>query len=267
MIPIACAQMACACFDPASNRDKADELIREASRQGARLVLLPEYMTTGCTYDDRLHAFAEPIGGATSFWLTRRSRQTGCWIGGGIIEEADDGIYDTFILTGPAGELFSYRKQYPVGFEMLFFHRGRSVGIFNTALGRIGVMICWDMVHERLAREMAGQVDLLLISSAWPAVGPGNIPLWGMRNWLDRQPLQRPRQLALKLNAAVAYCNMTGAFVTRVPWFGWLGMTYRSEYAGSSSITDQGGRKMTVVGHEEKVLVADVWLGKRQAAA
>ncbi len=267
MLPIACAQMACACYDPPANRVKADELIREASRQGARLVLLPEFLTTNCTYDDRLHSFAEPVGGATTFWMLRRSRQMGLWIGGGIIEEADKRVYDTFVLAGPAGEVHSYRKQYPVGFENLFFHRGSDLGIFNTSLGRIGVMICWDMVQPRLSREMAGRIDLLLISSAWPAVGSGNIPLLGIRSWLDRQPLQRPRQLARELNTAVVYCNMTGSFATQVPGLGWLGITFRSDYAGSSSITEQGGNKMTVVGREERILVADVGLGLKRLAA
>ena len=61
ILPIACAQIASAPFDPQSNLDKAEQYIREAARQGARLVLLPEFLTTNCAYDRRLHQFAEPL--------------------------------------------------------------------------------------------------------------------------------------------------------------------------------------------------------------
>jgi predicted amidohydrolase len=266
-IPIACAQLACAPFDPASNRDKADQAIREASRQGARLVLLPEFLTTGCAYDRRLHDFAEPVGGATTAWMQQRSRQTGCWIAGGIIETAGGRVFSTALLAGPGGQVFAYRKRYPAFFEMLYFHRGRSAGIFDTPLGRVGVMICWDMVHARLSRQMAGRIDLLLICSAWPALRGGNIPLYGVRDWLDRQPARRPRRLAEGLNVPVVYCNLTGEFVTAVPG---LGLTFRSQFAGASSITDGAGTTLAAAGREETVLLADVAGGepgpRREAA-
>jgi predicted amidohydrolase len=252
--------MSCTTFDPRANLEKADTLIREASHLGAKLILLPEFLTTGCSYDRRLHDFAEPIGGASTLWMQKRSRQTQRWIGAGIIEVANEGIFDTFLLTGPSGEVLSYRKQYPAFFEMLYFHRGNSIGIFDTPLGRLGLMVCWDMVHPRLSREMAGRIDLLLICSAWPDISQGNIPLYGVRNWMSRQPVQRPRQLAEQLNVSVAYCNMTGSFVTRVPG---LGITYRSLFAGNSSITDRQGHHVSASGSEEKVLIADVRVGRQ----
>ncbi|HEV3115462.1 MAG TPA: carbon-nitrogen hydrolase family protein [Gemmataceae bacterium] len=257
-LPIACGQMACTTFDRPSNLDKADQLIHEAVRLGAKLILLPELLTTGYTYDRRLHDFAEPIGGSTTRWLQRRSRQTGRWIGAGMVEDGDQRTFDTFLLSGPAGEFHVYRKQYPAFFEKLYFHRGRTANIFDTPLGRIGVMICWDMVHTRLYREMAGRIDLLLVCSAWPDLNQGNIPLYGVRDWLSRQPLQRPQRLAAKLKVPVAYCNMTGDFTTRVPG---LGLTYRSTFAGSSSISDAAGNIAMATRAEETVVVADVQVG------
>lgn len=257
-IPIGCAQMACSPFDPRFNLDKAEHFVHEAAVRGARLVVLPELLTTGCTYDRRLHEFAEPVGGATTRWLQSLGRRTCCWIGAGIVEKAGNKIFDTFLLAGPKGEILSYRKQYPAFFEHLYFDRGQTLGIFDTALGRIGVMICWDMVHARLSRAMAGRIDLLLIGSAWPDVDQGNFPLFGIQGWLSRQPAQRPPLLAKTLGVPVVYCNMTGDFVTRIPW---LGVTYRSVYAGRSSITDEQG-KTTAVEREETILMADVQIDK-----
>jgi predicted amidohydrolase len=258
-IPLACAQMACTPFDPTANRDKADQLIQEAAQLGARLILLPELLTTGYCYDRRLLDFAEPVGGATTGWMQRRSRQLGRWIGAGIVERSEEGIFDTLLLTGPAGEVHSYRKQYPAFLEYLYFQRGRSLGVFDTSLGRIGVMVCWDMIQARLCRELSSRIDLLLICSAWPDLRPANIPLYGVRDWVSRQPLQRPPQLARDLAIPVLYCNTTGPFVTPVPW---LGLTFRSQFVGGSSITSHNGLRAAAMGHEEAVLVADVAVGK-----
>jgi predicted amidohydrolase len=263
-MPIACAQMACTPFDRLSNLDKADHLIREAAHLGAKLILLPELLTTGYTYDRRLHDFAEPIGGITTRWLQLRSRQTGRWIGAGMVEQADEGTFDTFLLAGPTGEFLSYRKQYPAFFELLYFHRGRTAGIFDTPIGRIGMMVCWDMVHARLSREMAGRIDLLLVCSAWPNLNQGNIPLYGIRDWFSRQPAQRPQRLAQELNVPVAYCNTVGAFRTRVPG---LGLTYRSTFAGSSSIVDGAGKITMAASEQETVLMADVRVGTERKRA
>jgi predicted amidohydrolase len=254
-LPIACAQLACTLFEPRQNLEKADHYIREATRQGARLIVLPEFLTSGCTYDHRMCEYAEEIGGPTTKWMVRHSTERRCWIAAGMLEKAGPCVYDTLLMTGPVGEILSYRKQYPAFFEMLFFHRGRSMGIFDTSLGRIGVMICWDMVHAHITRSMAGKIDLLLICSAWPDVRHGNIPLFGVRGWLGRQPSERPPMLADKLKIPVAYCNMTGPFVTRVPV---LGLTYRTQYAGCSSIIERQGKRIAAACDEEMLLMAEI---------
>ena len=252
-IPLACAQMASTPFTVGANLDKADGLVRTAVRQGARVVLLPELFNTGYTYDRRLQDCAEPIGGRTTTWMQRRSRQFGVWIAAAIAEQAGAHVFDTLVLTGPAGEVHTYRKQFPAFFEMLYFRRGEELGVFDTAIGRVGVLICWDMVQTRLRRALKGNIDLLLICSAWPDLRGGNIPLYGVRQWMSTQPSVRPQQLARRLRVPVAYCNMTGHFSTRVPG---VGLTYRTAFAGCSSITD-GGRTVMLAA-EEQVLLADV---------
>jgi len=68
-MPVACAQMACATFDRRRTWRRPIISFRRLRIWCAQLILLPELLTTGYTYDRRLHDFAQPIGGATTRWL------------------------------------------------------------------------------------------------------------------------------------------------------------------------------------------------------
>ena len=78
-------------YDPASNRDKADELI---------LTLAPgRAACLAAVHDDGLHPTIDSTtlraGGATTFWMTGAAGKA-VLDRAGIIEQADDGIYDAF---------------------------------------------------------------------------------------------------------------------------------------------------------------------------
>ena len=261
-LSLACAQMACQHLDPSANLDKAEEAVSDAVKRGVELILFPEYLTTGMVFDHRTAQFAESIDGPTARRFQTWTRRYGCWIGGGIIERARKHVHNTFLLIGPNGQVCAYRKRYLAFFENLYFHRGQQLGIFHTDIGRLGVMICWDMIHHRLVREMSGGIDLLLIISAWPDVRAGNIPLPGVRDWLSEPPQLRPSRLARQLQVPVAYCNMAGPFVTPVPG---LGLTYKAEFAGQSSISDADGETVQKLAmQEETLLCAEVDLVRHQ---
>lgn len=258
-----CLQIACKSFDPQANLDKAARLVRQAADCGADIVLLPEYLTTGCIYDRRLHEFAESCTGPTVRALRCLSGDTKCWIAGGVVERDGPRVCNTLLLVGPGGELYSYRKRCLAFFENLYFHAGQSAGIVNTPFGRLGLMVCWDMVHARLAREMTGQIDLLMIGSAWPRLAGGSVPLWGLQHWSDRQPVERPRALARRLGVPVVFCNSTGPWETPVPW---TGMSYRSAMAGHSAVIDASGHTIASAGCEETIVSAELTISPRVAS-
>lgn len=251
-ITVAAVQMESSLFSIDINLERAGHHIQQAACHNSDLVLLPELFPTGLCYDAKLCQLAETVGGRTTRWMLAWSKRTGCHIGGAIVEKCGHDCYDTFVLTSPGGEVFVYRKRFPAFFEKLFFGRGRRTGVFHTELGRIGVMICWDMVHERLVRRIRGRVDWLLISSAWPDLNSGNIPLPGFQHWTSRQPRHRPMALAKRLGVPVVYANATGIFQTRVPY---LGLNYRSEYAGCTSIIDGDGRRLQGLERDAKLII------------
>lgn len=257
---VAAVQMEAKPFHVEENLDRAHGLIGTACHQGAELVVLPELFNTGYTYDRRLLDHQEPIGGPTTQWMRRQSVQRGIYLAACLPEQGAFGCHDTLVLTTPCGTTHCYRKRYPAFFEKLYFSAGRGEGIFHTPLGRIGVMICWDMVQPRLLRELAGRIDLLIISSAWPDMTTGNIPVPFFSGWMAKQPALAPSTIAARLKVPVVYANKAGRFRTRVPF---VGLDYQAEFAGGSAVIDSEG-VVNGIGHrEEGMAVSRLRLARR----
>ena len=238
MVVVSTIQMESHAFEVEKNLERAGILLADSSRQRPDLVLLPELFHVGYCYDARLTDFAEELDGRTVTWLRRSSLRHGCYVGGCIIEIDGKDIFNTFVMAGPTGELHTYRKRHLPFYEKLYFKAGRDEGIFDTPLGRIGVLICWDMVHRKRVKELANKVDLLLISSAWPDLTTGNIGLPFFQSWMTRQVHFKPGRLAKQLRVPVVFSNLTGTFATRFPF---LRVNYRSQFAGHSGIHERDG--------------------------
>jgi N-carbamoylputrescine amidase len=173
---IALVQMRCS-EDPADNVARALERIRDAARDGAQLVCLPELFRTQyfCQIED--HAFfdlAEPIPGPTTEALARAAREAGVVVIGSLFERRAAGVYhNTAVVIDADGRLCgSYRKMHipddPLYYEKFYFTPG-DLGFraFDTACGRIGTLVCWDQWYPEAARltALAG-ADLLLYPTA-----------------------------------------------------------------------------------------------------
>ncbi len=280
---VACIQSDTVPFERQWNLDRASLSVWEAVRHGAELIVLPEYFSSGCRYDSGFVESAEPLDGPTVSWMRTRSRETGAWLAGGIVEEDAGGVYNTLVLVGPSGVSWTYRKRCLPLFERLYFRSGSEVGVFDTPLGRLGVMLCWDMIHDRPLAELKNRIDLLLVCAAWPDVAAGRTwhpavvaspretrswlhvstkwTLPGLAQWLSRPPVERPRSLARTLGVPVVFCNMAGRFETPVPWL--AGLQFSCPFAGASAILEADGSGTVGPCRVPAVVHGDVRLGMR----
>ncbi|MCL2893949.1 nitrilase-related carbon-nitrogen hydrolase [Brenneria tiliae] len=151
------------------------DLVEQAARQGAKLITTPEMATTGyCWYDrQEIADQVETVPGATSARFSELARRYQCHIVLGMPEvDAESQLYyNSALLIGPQGVIGRHRKSHPYISEPKWAAAG-DVGhqVFDTPLGKIGILICMDIHFPETARLLAlAGADIICHVSNWLA--------------------------------------------------------------------------------------------------
>ena len=153
----------------------AVEHIAQAADAGAAIVLLPEALDCGWCHDSALtDAGTIPDGGAC-MRLRDAAREHRIHVCAGLIERADDHLFNSAVLISPEGEvLLHHRKLNELAMAHHLYSCGDRLAVAHTPLGTIGLMICADgfapgQVVSRTLGLMGAQI--ILSPCAW-AVPP-----------------------------------------------------------------------------------------------
>lgn len=155
--------------------DEAMAVVSEATERlgDCDLVLLPEMWTPGYfAFDD----YATAAGSAEkvrSFLSDLAGRLKAHLHGGSFVEQRDGHLYNTSVLFDPAGEAVAdYRKIHLFGYgsrEPEVLTPGPGPTVVNTELGRVGMVVCYDLRFPELFRIMTDLgAEMVLVASAWP---------------------------------------------------------------------------------------------------
>ncbi|MFV3405636.1 carbon-nitrogen hydrolase family protein [Pseudomonas sp. NY15463] len=159
-------------------------LCAEAAQQGGQLLLLPEYaglvLSGQLPVAERgdLKACIAGIQPLIAPWLALCegiARRLGVYLQPGSVPVLDaDGYYrNRAWLFGPEGRLGHQDKLMMTRFEreQWGISAGQGVRVFDTTLGRLGILICYDNEFPLLARTLAeGGADLILAPSCTDTV-------------------------------------------------------------------------------------------------
>ena len=174
MTRFAIVQFRSAHMRPETNLERVAALLLEAASQGAELAVFPECALTGYFLSAKeAQAIAEPIPGPRTGRLVEAARRAGCLAVVGTIERGPDGrCYNAAVLLGPQGILGRYQKTHLIHLGVdRFLTPGEILpGPFETPIGRVGILICYDLRFPEPARALALRgAQALLLPTAWPA--------------------------------------------------------------------------------------------------
>ena len=151
--------------DWAKNCDKAEKLVREAASQGARLVLLQELFDGDYFCIEQHVEFFERAVEIDKHPTVKRfaalAKELGVVIPVSVFERAGNTQYNTTVIVDADGrELGIYRKSHipdNPGYQEKFYFTPGDTGfkVWDTAVGKIGLGICWDQWFPECARSMA----------------------------------------------------------------------------------------------------------------
>lgn len=157
--------------------DHHECLIREAAGNGAQIIATQELFLTPyfCTIQDPgRFDLADRIPGDLTDRLGKLSRELGVVLISSLFEHRGSGMYhNTAVVHDADGTLLGmYRKAHipqDPGFEEKFYFTPGDSGwpVWDTAYGKIGVLICWDQWFPEAARLLAlGGAELLIYPTA-----------------------------------------------------------------------------------------------------
>ena len=154
---------------PAENRAEFDPLVAEAARQRADLVVLGETVSSANT-TLRPDEAAEPIPGPSTDHFAALAKRHAVHIVLSIYERDGHLVYNSAVLLGPDGRLLGrYRKVcLPPKEVAAGVSPGHEYPVFDTALGRVGMMVCYDGFFPEVARALAANGAEVI---AWPVWG------------------------------------------------------------------------------------------------
>ena len=142
------------------------EAAERVAKDGVRYAVFPEAAISGYDFSDPapLAPYVDTIPGRATDALLPVLKRTGMYLSVGIAEKdaSTSAFYHTEVLMGPEGIIGKDRKNGLNGQDVQLFGPGNTdVGVFQTSIGRIALIICYNDIHwqyDRLAALRGAQI-------------------------------------------------------------------------------------------------------------
>ena len=154
---------------PRQNCEEYAPLIAQAAKQRADLVVLGETVPSAMV-KLKPEETAETIPGPATEYFGQLAKQHHLHIVLSLYERDAHLIYNTAVLMGPDGGMIGkYRKVcLPPGEAAKGIAPGKDFPVFDTAFGKVGLMVCYDGFFPEVARELSNRGAEVI---AWPVWG------------------------------------------------------------------------------------------------
>jgi N-carbamoylputrescine amidase len=252
--------------EPDENLKRACDKVKDAARQGAQIICLPELFKTQyfCQREDAaLFDLAESIPGPSTEALAAVAREKKVVIVASLFEKRARGLYhNTAVQLDPQGNIQGmYRKMHipddPLYYEKFYFTPGDlGYKAFDTEFGKVGTLVCWDQWYPEGARLTALKGANVLFYPTAIGWHPAEKEQYGVAQHDAWRTIQRAHAIA------------NGVFVAVVNRVGHENGNIRGniapagqglEFWGGSFLCDPFGRVLAEASHDkEEILVGEI---------
>jgi N-carbamoylputrescine amidase len=221
-------------------------LIEQARASGVQLLALPEGALGG--YLLSLDGSAEPPPSFTVDGpeIARLAELAGDLVVTAGYAEADGGlIYNSAVCVTGDGVLGHHRKVHQPLREDEHYAAGDRFEAFDTPVGRLGLMICYDKAFPEAARTLAlDGAQIIVCMSAWPGARTNPDPDLAKDRWKRRFDLF-DRARALENQVVWLSANQSGMFGSL-------------RFVASAKVVDPGGEILADTGVTEGMAIAEL---------
>ncbi len=245
---------------PENNLKKCLSWVREAAKQGAEVISLPELYSSHyfCQSEDVDNfALAEPLYSTSFTAFSALAKELGVVIIVPFFEKRMPGIYhnSAYIIDTDGSEAGLYRKMHipddPHFYEKFYFTPG-DLGFksINTQKGKIGTLICWDQWYPEAARLTALKGAEILFYPTAIGWAPHEVEEFG------------ERQYGAWMNVMKGHAVANGIYVAAANRIGlekYIPNTNGIIFWGGSFIAGPQGEILAQASHDkEEILIAEV---------
>jgi N-carbamoylputrescine amidase len=250
---VSVAQITCIDGAVEHNLSHAYDFAAEASKNGAELVLFPEFMPEGYRLTNEIWNSAETFDGPTTNWLCATAQKFNMYVGTSFLEAKNGHFVNTFAMSNPSGKIAGVvRKRYPSMWEAYYFKGTDEAHIFETEFGKVGVGICFDNHTYKVASLISkGNPDIVLMPHSYctPTI-PNKLTTRDDIERLKNLPLKVARLYNDFLGVPVLMCNKSGMWDSPVP-NKIFGTPKDFAFSGKSAIFDADGNCLVELDNHE----------------
>ena len=255
-VKVACVQMQC-CADRLKNIEKAENAVRTAAQQGAKVILLPELFERPYFCQERRYDYYEYAERTEDNLAVQRLQKLSAELNVTLpvsFYEKDGNVFYNSVAMLDGGKLLGvYRKTHIPDdhyYQEKFYFTPGNTGfkVFATQFGNVGVGICWDQWFPETARCLAlNGADIILYPTAI-----GSEPILSVDSAEHWQRVMQGHSAANVLPVAAA--NRIGTECV-VPCEENGGQTSSLAFYGSSFLTDATGKIVAGASREKEQII------------
>jgi predicted amidohydrolase len=226
--------------------DRIEKLIVDARSRGVRLLVLPEAALGGYLSDLGGSAPPPPALRVDGPEIARvAALADDLVVAVGFCEDDGDRKFNSAVAVTGGEVLGVHRKVHQPLSEDATYAAGSSFTAFDTPVGRLGMLICYDKAFPEAARTLAlDGAEIVACLSAWPAARTSPAPNLADDRWTRRFDLF-DRARALENQVFWVSANQAGEFGSL-------------RFVGSAKVVDPGGEILACTGVEEGLAVAEI---------